>query len=98
MREKAEGLHAFTSEETIFDGVGEMDDQQFHQLSRQVLGGFADELLAAVDAEPGLTTRADGFGCTLLHRACEGDTLTWPAACWTEMPISINGMIGVGMR
>ena len=47
-----------------------MDDQQFEQLLDQARAGETDVVLAAVDAEPGLATRADGAGWTLLHMAC----------------------------
>ena len=49
-----------------------MDDQQFDQLQQQAGRGETDVVLAAVDAEPGLATRAGMFGLTLLHRACSG--------------------------
>ena len=47
-----------------------MDDQQFEQLRGQAGRGLTDVVLAAVDAEPGLATRASGGGYTLLHWAC----------------------------
>ena len=50
-----------------------MDNQQFNQLRIQARDGETDVVLAAVDAEPGLLTRADeDYGWTLLHRACSG--------------------------
>ena len=49
-----------------------MDNHHFNQLRRQALDGLTDVVLAAVDAEPGLVTRAGGFGYTLLHMVGEG--------------------------
>ena len=49
-----------------------MDDQQFDQLRQQARDGLTDVVLAAVDAEPGLVTRASGGGLTLLHETCSG--------------------------
>ena len=50
----------------------EMDNQQFDQLRHQAVRGETDVVLAAVDAEPGLVTRAGLYGLTLLHWACSG--------------------------
>ena len=50
-----------------------MDDQQFEQLQLQAGRGETDVVLAAVDAEPGLVTRAGMNGYTLLHNACRGE-------------------------
>jgi Ankyrin repeats (3 copies) len=47
-----------------------MDEEQFGQLMWQAIRGETDVVLAAVDAEPGLVTRAGGHGWTLLHYAC----------------------------
>ena len=47
-----------------------MDNQQFDQLRGLAQDGLTDVVLSAVDAEPGLATRADVSGWTLLHRAC----------------------------
>jgi len=49
-----------------------MDNQQFDQLRVQAEEGQTDVVLAAVDAEPGLVTRAGMEGWTLLHEACGG--------------------------
>ena len=50
-----------------------MDNQQFKLLRGLAEDGETDVVLAAVDAEPGLVTRADvQYGWTLLHNACNG--------------------------
>ena len=49
-----------------------MEEQQFEQLRLQASRGETDAVLAAVDAEPGLVTRAGATGWTLLHMACIG--------------------------
>ena len=50
-----------------------MDEERFSQLLDQALDGLTDVVLAAVDAEPGLATRATvDTGYTLLHNACSG--------------------------
>ena len=49
-----------------------MDNQQFRQLRQQPGRNETDVVLAAVDAEPGLVTRAGEDGWTLLHMACIG--------------------------
>ena len=47
-----------------------MDDQQFDELLQQAKRGETAAVLAAVDLDPALATRADNGGERLLHEAC----------------------------
>ena len=50
-----------------------MNEEQFHHLLEQAKRGEAPAVLAAVDLEPGLVSRAgEGNGSTILHNACQG--------------------------
>ena len=55
-----------------------MDNHQFEQLLIQASRGETDVVLAAVNAEPGLVTRADVHGFALLHDAC----------CWGHVDLA----------
>ena len=52
-----------------------MDDDEFHQLMDQAQRGETAAVLAAVDLDPALATRADEYGVRLLHRASQGGHL-----------------------
>jgi len=52
-----------------------MDDQQFGELLLQAKRGETAAVLAAVDLDPALLTRADEDGVRLLHWACGGGHL-----------------------
>ena len=52
-----------------------MNDQQFVLLLQQAVDGETAAVLAAVDLDPVLTTRANERGERLLHRACSGGHL-----------------------
>ena len=47
-----------------------MDDQEFEELLERARGGETAAVLAAVDLDPALATRADEGGVRLLHGAC----------------------------
>ena len=50
-----------------------MDNRNFKLLLERAGLGETEAVLAAVDAEPGLATRALGSGCSLLIQACKGN-------------------------
>ena len=52
-----------------------MDNQEFEQLLWQANDGETAAVLAAVDLDPALLTRADTFRIRLLHDACLGGHL-----------------------
>ena len=52
-----------------------MDDAAFGALLGQARRGETEAVLAALDLDPTLATRADIGGGTLLHMACEGNRL-----------------------
>ena len=52
-----------------------MDDAAFEELLRQALSGETEAVLAALDLDPTLATRAEIEGQTLLHKACWGNQL-----------------------
>ena len=52
-----------------------MDDEEFKQLLERARGGETAAVLAAVDLDPALLTRADEHGFRLLHWACFGGQL-----------------------
>ena len=47
-----------------------MDDEEFNELLWQAQGGETAAVLAAVDLDPALLTRANERGYRLLHHAC----------------------------
>ena len=53
----------------------EMDDEEFKQLLQQAYDGETEAVLAAVDLDPALATRANEDGVRLLHEACGGGHL-----------------------
>ena len=73
----------------------EMNEEQFGQLLGRAYRNEAPaEILAAVELEPGLVTRArEGLGQTYSTTPAVGDTSTLPATSWTDRLMCIKGVL-----
>jgi len=69
-----------------------MNEEQFDELLDRAHRNEAPaEILAAVELEPGLVTRASGgSGETILHSASEGGHVDLARDSWSGMPMCIN--------
>ena len=78
----------------------EMSKEEFDELCDKAYEGKTAEILAAVDQNRRLATRAQGNGMTLLISALGAVTTTLCSfkASWKEEQMCMFGMVAVGMH